>query len=318
MTALNKSVPIIFTHKGNALFLQLALLQAKKIYGENIVLLGDESNVCSFVQHYNLSDYDSSDLLLEFKKCFTNLSPNSYDYELFCFERWFIILDFCIKNHLSECFCLDSDVLVYENFNCLKEMLKDYSFSIITKCGKFVGPQCSYFKVDALKQFCLFCLDFYKNKVAELKNLYSQLKAEKNISGISDMVLLGLFCEENPNKYIDFDFSKDRDFCFDENISVSAGFVMKNGLKKMRFIDSKPYGFRLNGVVSVRFSILHFQGLNKKYMEKYCILSRKEKRTSPYYVEFKRMELKTRAKKVFKIIPHPIRKMLKQVLSRAK
>ena len=125
------SIPIIFTHTNNSLYLQLALLRAKKSCKENVCLIGDNSNAASFVRHFNLSDYDKSSLCLEFEKHYKHYSPNPYNYEFFCYKRWFVALDFLQKNNLSECFCVDSDVLIYDDLNKLSGLLADKDFSVI-------------------------------------------------------------------------------------------------------------------------------------------------------------------------------------------
>ena len=95
------SIPIIFTHTNNSLYLQLALLQAKKSCKENVCLIGDQSNAASFVRHFMLSDYDKSELCADFEKNYKHFSPNPYNYELFCLKRWFVALDFLQKNNLA-------------------------------------------------------------------------------------------------------------------------------------------------------------------------------------------------------------------------
>lgn len=310
------SIPVIFTHTGNALYLQLALLQAKKICGNQIHLLGDNSNKADYINHHLISDFENSELYNNFKNYFKNLSPNSYDYELFCFKRWFLILEFCKKNNIEEFYCVDSDVLIYKNLYELKDILKNIDFSVIRITGKFAGPQCSYFKISALEKYCNFILNYYQSRFNELESLYNQFKNEKNISGISDMVLLALFCEENIGKYIDFDFEdKERNFCFDENISCSAGFKMKNGIKEVTFKDGIPYCKRLDDNSEIPFYMLHFQGCAKALMEKYCILSCNEKSESPYYKKLKSKELKIKTKDfIRKLIPKSIRKIIKKLI----
>ncbi len=309
------SIPVIFTHTGNAVYLQTALLQAKKICGDNIFLLGDESNSKSPVHHAYISDLEKSPLFVEFKNHFKNLSPNGHDYELFCFKRWFLILEFCKKNNIQEFFCVDSDVLIYKNLYELKDILKNIDFSVIRITGKFAGPQCSYFKISSLEKYCNFILNYYQNRFNELESLYNQFKKEKNISGISDMVLLALFCEENPGKYIDFDYDvkiknshnqlyNNINFSFDENISCSAGFKLKDGIKYITFKEYIPYCTREDTDEEVPFYILHFQGAAKKLMEKYSTITKSEIKSSPYMRTLKMKERFNCIKKIIKKILH--------------
>lgn len=297
-------IPVVFTHTSNAIYLQTALLQAKKLCGDNIYLLGDKSNSKSPVHHAYISDLENSELFTEFKSVFKNLSPNGYDYELFCFKRWFLILKFCRQNNFEEVFCVDSDVLIYKDLNELKDMLQNVDFTVIRFIGKFAGPQCSYFKISTLERYCNFILNFYKNRFSELEALYKKFQEEKNVSGISDMVLLALFAEENPGKYKDLDYNPEHSFCFDENISCSAGFKLKDGMKNTTFIDNVPYCTREDTDKEVPFYILHFQGAAKKLMEKYSTITKSEIKSSPYMRTLKMKERLNCIKKIIKKILH--------------
>lgn len=91
---------IIFVHTGNAYYLELALSQAK-ISNPNadIILLGDKyNNKYPYINHFLISDYFES--AKEFSEVFFNYSPNKREYELFCFQRWFVIKDFLIRNKI--------------------------------------------------------------------------------------------------------------------------------------------------------------------------------------------------------------------------
>ena len=301
---LTMSIPIIYIHTNNALYLQIALLQAKKVCHNNIHLLGDHTNQVKFINHHLISDYIDTGMIKSLDKVFKNFSPNSYEYELFCFKRWFIILNFCKRNNINNCFCLDSDVLIYQDLNSLDSILQSKGFSVVRLIGNFAGPQCSYFTTDYLEKFCLFVIDMYSHHIDVIKSIYNQLQQEKNISGISDMVLLALFCQQHRNDFIDFDYNDQRDYCFDENIVCSAGFEYTNGFKKIKFKDTIPYGTREDTKKLIRFYMLHFQGAAKIKMEQYSTLSLTDKLKSPFYP-------KQKAKQILKhIIPKAIKKIL--------
>ena len=215
------SIPVIFMHTSNSLYLQLALLQAKKTCGQDIHLIGDQSNEAAFVRHHKLSDYDKSPLCQEFEKNYKHRSVNPYNYELFCLKRWFVALEFLAKNNLSECFCVDSDVLIYKDLNELRAFLEGADFSVIYFREEFAGPQCCYFKREALERYCNFILKMYRDDFSELEKIYEGFKAKGYVSGLSDMVLLAEFCKRNRGKFVDFDYSPERDFCLDENVGLS-------------------------------------------------------------------------------------------------
>ena len=310
------AVPIIFTHTNNSLYLQLALLQAKKSCKQNICLLGDQSNAASFVSHYNLSDYDKSSQCLEFEKSYKHFSPNPYNYELFCLKRWFVALEFLQKNDFSECFCVDSDVLIYDDLNKLASLLADKDFSVIRLTEEFAGPQCCYFKREALQRYCDFILKMYRDDFSALQKIYDGFKSKGYVCGLSDMVLLAEFCKANPGSFIDFDYSPERDFCFDENFGLSYGFECGKKGKAVRFRNGQPYAKRLDGGKEIKFFMLHFQGDNKLYMSRNCALSFGERLESPFYL---RLWIKTEAKNFCKkILPKKLLRFAKGILKNRK
>ncbi|MCR4925245.1 MAG: hypothetical protein K5917_03035 [Clostridiales bacterium] len=314
------SIPIIFTHTKNSLYLQLALLQAKKSCKENICLIGDSSNDASFVKHYNISDYDHSDLCLDFEKNYKHFSPNPYGYEFFCYKRWFVALDFLQKNNLSECFCADSDVLIYDDLNSLKVFFDNKNgsgrdFSVIRFTGEFAGPQCCYFTREALERYCNFILTMYRDEFPKLKTIYDGFKSKGYECGLSDMVLLAEFCKANPGKYMDFDYSTDRDFCFDENFGISYGFECGRKGKKLLMKNGIPFVKRLDSEKSVKFFMLHFQGDNKLFMNKNCPLSFFEKLESPYYLKLLvKTIVKVFCKKILSFAPKGFQSFVKNAV----
>lgn len=307
--------PIIFIHKGNPIYLQVALLQAKKICTDEIFLLGDETNNFNYINHFNISDYDNTK---ELKSIYKHMSSNKYDYELFCIQRWFIIRDFCKKNGFEQFWVVDSDVLIYENLQNFLPYLENKDFSIIAKKGFFVGPQTSYFKTEVLEDFCNFIISCYKTKT-KLQTVYQKLQDEKNISGISDMVLLELYCDHN-KKYIDFDYSKDRNFLFDENINCPHGFEFKNGKKNIKFKSNIPYA-RLNSEKheNLEFATLHFQGGAKELMLKYSTLNLFNKKNIIGYKIYFKKNIISKIKKIIKtLIPCFIKNIIKNKINRRK
>ena len=307
--------PIIFIHKGNPIYLQVALLQAKKTCTDEVFLLGDETNNFNYIKHFNISDYDKTN---ELKSIYIHMSPNKYDYELFCIQRWFIIRDFCLKNRIEQFWVVDSDVLIYEDLQKALPYLSNKDFSVIAKKGFFVGPQTSYFKTEVLEDFCNFIISCYKTKT-KLQTVYQKLQDEKNISGISDMVLLELYCDHN-KKYIDFDYSKDRNFLFDENINCPHGFEFKNGKKNIKFKSNIPYA-RLNSEKheNLEFATLHFQGGAKELMLKYSTLNLFNKKNIIGYKIYFKKNIFSKIKKNYKtLIPCFIKNIIKNKINRRK
>lgn len=308
----DKKIPLIFLHKGSPLYLQIALRKAKSVCSSDVYLIGDETNNYSYIKHAFIKDYNHNDL----EKYYKHMSPNGYNYEIFCLQRWFVLKDFCKQNDINEFWALDSDILLYDDLANLNDIVEDIDFSLLYLRPNFTGPQLSYFKYETIADYCDFILDMYKNKIDVLENYYKQLQDEKNISGISDMVLLAFFAYEGKHKYIDFLYNKDSsfNFSFDENISLSEGFETKNKLKKVEFIKGIPYTKCLENNKMIKFYALHFQGNeSKKKMVKYS-------RFSIFYLlslDEYRTDIRNKLKnKISHVMPKKLKKIIKKILKK--
>ncbi len=111
----SSSTPIVFIHYGKSDQLELAIRQAGHTNpGTDIYLLGDDSNkhLSHLVQHYHYEKFYKADCQL--KAVYRRLSTNPFDYEYFCFKRWFVLLEFMNSAQLDWVCTLDSDFLLYD------------------------------------------------------------------------------------------------------------------------------------------------------------------------------------------------------------
>ena len=87
--AINNHIPIVFIHKNDSFYLKDVFSQAKK-FKNNLILLGDDqNNKYDQVSHFKINNYLKS--AKYFSKFYVHSSPNKFNFELFCFERWFIL-----------------------------------------------------------------------------------------------------------------------------------------------------------------------------------------------------------------------------------
>jgi hypothetical protein len=102
-------LPIVFLHNTNSDYLKYSLGQAKHSDPESrIYLIGDISNDCyDFVEHHSFSNYFQG--ALDFSKIYRHYNTTSYEYEIFCFQRWYILLEFLVNNQIEKCLYVDSD-----------------------------------------------------------------------------------------------------------------------------------------------------------------------------------------------------------------
>lgn len=280
------SLPIIMIHRGYASYLITTLTQVKASNPKSdIILLGDTSNqFLNFIRHENLDNYYDEAQRFEQVYADKHMSHNSYSYELLCFQRWFIIKKFMKINKIEKCVYLDSDIMVYTNLSDEQKKYEkfEYVFPIFS----------SFIKFEGIEKICNHLIDFYTDKslFEILKSLREQKlrqAKEQNIdrgkvSGISDMTLLTLFRQRNsdkvgavPNDKVGPAPTKVSSECdvidsmYDTNINASNGFEMRNGIKRVYWMDRQPFCRHLELDKKIKFNSLHFQGVAKKYIHDY-------------------------------------------------
>ena len=261
------NIPIIVIHRGTPFYLYPVLKQMRLFNPDNRICLISDGipDGCDFVEYHDINDYwDSS---VEFDKIYLHLSSNPRDYEMFCFQRWFVIRDFVQKQGFEYFLCVDSDVLLYCDVNNLFGKYLKYDVVI---CNE-VELHCSLFSVDSLIRFCDHMTYMYTNEqsLTALKDIYQTFLVEKKLGGICDMTAFSRF-KSNVDHIFDIGIPVDG-ACFDENISVSTGFEMEGDKKKIYWNDNLPYGRSVSDNSMIRFYCLHFQGRAKYSIYKYLL-----------------------------------------------
>jgi hypothetical protein len=270
------SIPIIIIHSGYASYLIRVLLQAKTTNPKSeIILLGNQENqFLNFVRHEPIERYCTSAKAFEAHYAKKHRSSNSYEYELFCFQRWFVLLEFMEAHGIKQCVHLDSDVMLYADLSQEAKKFEDFWFTL----SKRSMGHTSFLKIEGLQKFCQLLISSYTCEstfleVEEMALHRDKAKSKQNVSidttgDISDMLLLHIFYR----KYIDrvgltseiIDNS-----IYDVNINKSHGFEMQDGMKRIRWIQKQPFCRNLELDEDIKFNSLHFQGKSKQYMSEY-------------------------------------------------
>ena len=263
------SIPIIFLHKGDNTYLDFSLNQAHYTNPENkIYLLTDTiSNKYDFVNYININEYHTQ--ADKFTKVYQHMSSNSYAIELLCFQRWFVINEFCQKNNIPSFLYLDSDVLIYCDLDSKFGAYAKYSFTI----SKEHGPQCCYFSdTKNLISFCDYIMKLYTEpKFKSRLDKKYKFHIENNLTGgVCDMTAFSEYQKDHKNCAKDIAIIEN-DEVFDDNFNISDGFEMDTLVKtkKIEMRNGIPYGFLIENKKPIKFNILHFQGPAKKHIYKY-------------------------------------------------
>lgn len=281
------TTPIFFVHKTDSFYLKYSLLQAKKFNNNSeIILLGDESNNnYDFITHANIKDYYSK--AQNFEKVYKHKSTNSYEYELLCFQRWFIIYEYMLKHNIQNCFYQDSDLLLYCNVSDEQNSLDKYDLAFVDISGHSIFIN----NMDSLGNLCNFISDCYteQNLYNEIENIYKEYKLSNSFGGICDMTLLTLYKKKNRNNVAELSEIRDESV-FDNNFNQSEGYEYFYSTKKIKFVNNLPYSRFINSGKYIRFKTIHFQG-KAKFLMKYFYEENKLKNLFIMYLFYKNLTI---------------------------
>lgn len=307
---MTKNLPILIVHKGDSFYLKPVLKQIRLFNPASRICLisTEDTNHYDFIEHYNITEYMSG--ANAFAKKYVHLSTNPYGYELFCFQRWFVIRDFIQKERLEYFVCLDSDVLIYCDIDDVFNPYLSYDFTIC----RIMGPCFTLFNSHSIDRFCSYINSLYATE----DNLFRLHKFKEAVpdGGVCDMTAFTWYQTDVSKNVFDLVVPVDS-ACFDGNISDSMGFEMDRGVKKIYWFDDLPYGKFEENQQFVRFYGLHLQGGIKHQMYKYLVNSNKKHIVSRLFVlkwVFSYKRLKTRFYELKKMLASPI--MLKRLLKR--
>jgi len=271
------SLPIITLSLNNPDYLAYVLAQAKISNPQSdIILLGYESNdKYEFITHDKIDNYARS--AFRFSHVYQHFHTNPLGFELWCFQRWFVVKDFMIANHIEKCLCIDSDIMLYANVT--EEQKKFAKFGLTGSTDWCVSNpllpnaslHCSFINdLKELESFCEFIFEIYTNSelLKTIQATWQECLQNNWYSGVSDMLAFCKFAAKYPDRVGEMaeiiDGSR-----YDHNMNLSEDFEMNNGIKNIYFIDNVPFGKHIISGEEIKFNSLHFQGRAKKYIEDY-------------------------------------------------
>lgn len=138
----------------------------------------------------------------QFRSVYKNLSLNDDIFELRCFERYFYVLEYCLKANIKRLILCDSDVLIFENlYKYFKSEYRAFSHLQTKPDGMAVSPHCSLWSIEDLESFVDFLLYYYQNNVEALERIFNDYKNIYNKGGICDMTLIYLWLRDKELPY---------------------------------------------------------------------------------------------------------------------
>jgi hypothetical protein len=262
-------IPIFFVHSGNPYYLKYTLKQAcffnprSKVY-----LLGDGSNnKYPLVHHAFMRDYFEG--ATAFEKVYKQMSTNPYWFELICFQRWFIVRDFCIKNIINELVYLDSDALLYCDASEVFSKFRNFKFTVLDK----IGPPYCHFLTGDLIEFCDYIMKMYTDGFLSkrIERIWVEYQKLNLPGGICDMTAFQQFEADFPGSAFELStIDENGTFC-NMNKGESQFVSDKNGYIKVKFKGIQPLGKLKTEKKEVLIRGIEFGGNEKKKIPKYYI-----------------------------------------------
>ena len=249
-------IRVCFVHKGNSSFLQYAVSQARSC-GYLPVIIGDQDAKCEFAEFHDIAEFSTD--IESFRSIYSHISANPFDYEIFCFERWFIIRNY-MRRFDGPIWVADHDVLVYEGLEELAATLESSPLLGATLNSAWF----MYLKnVEKISEILDYFTSVYSN--SDTLETLSQRNAISGRAHLSDMHLLIELCNSKPNEYVDAAY-RGTELGIDNNIRAQNGFASFYGHKKVTWRAKQPWIKSNNGKLT-RFFCLHFQGPSKFLMQ---------------------------------------------------
>lgn len=275
---------LVFIHRGYSAYMEFTLRQARHASPDSeIFLLGDTSNDrFDFVTHVDTTTPDYAAEEARIAEVYRHMSTNRRSFELYCFQRWFVLAHFMRSQGLDEAFVLDTDVLLYASEDDLRAMFLDGE-TTLGVCQPedqsnhrwVASPHVSYWTRAQAEAFCTFIIDSYTQPelLARYEKKWNHGKAHGLISGICDMTALYCFAEaQPPSSVVNFLYPQhgaavDAIFGISDNWERGEFEVGPLG-KRVDLNAELPHGRRADGGVTM-MPALHFQGKSKGVLPKY-------------------------------------------------
>lgn len=276
---LSKQTAIGIVHRGRAAYLNKVLaLACLASPDQRVYHVGDEKEYdgASFVPCQDLDSVAGQ----EFKSIYVHRSALPYEWELFCWLRWFHLRELMQRENLEEMLVLDSDVLLYSSMSTLRKIYGQEQFSCglcypekpVTAMEWAASGHFSYWTRSALEDFCAFTLTSFQEEKSrwlyEKKWEWHQQFGQPG--GVCDMTGLYLFALQYPSGVFNFT-QEHRGTVVDNNLNNKSNYreneYYSRAHKKTYFFFGHPY-FKSKRTKKLRkVHAVHLQGQAKKLID---------------------------------------------------
>ncbi len=263
-------IPLIFIHAGEQDWLQRSLIQARNSNPNSRVILLSSLGQTSpeGVEFFFLGDYFEQAATL--KQGYEHFSSYDPAYELFCFQRWFVLRDFMRAQRMTRAIYLDSDVLTFGDLTAEGAPFEECD---MTLSKGHCGHNAYINTPEVLNGFCDYCAAcLTQEKAAQIRGVMGDVTLQSlglrnSLFPHNDMRMLQLFREDKDFLIGDTALVRSG-VTFDHDIGVTqGGFAMDGETKKLSWRDGLPYAWHTRLAKDVRFVTLHFKGPAKPILD---------------------------------------------------
>ncbi len=268
---------IVFLHRGPSPYLYYVVKQARHWNpSAEIIVLSDiarpelrrSANVVP-IEHFGGGAE-------ELARIYQHHSTNSHGFELFCFQRWFILREYLAAHPAARLVHLDSDVLTFTEFEPEFARLGAFDVGIVG----FQGPQSMLIAHPGfVTALCDHITRLFTEEAAELAAMYAKWRETTDSTAVSDMHALHTLLASGQFRKLDLAMVRDGS-AYDGVIHEADGFAFADGQKRLTWREGQPWGARADSGAPVRFQTLHCQGHSK-----HRILEHFKARDFSYYLD---------------------------------
>lgn len=251
---------IIFIHRGESWYLYYTVKQARFYHPKaRIVVITDtpQERLAPYAEQLDIGNYwgGAEDLAAIYQ----HHSMNSREFELFCFQRWFVIRNFLQSYQPVRAIHLDSDVLVYDDLFKDFARMKGKSLGIVGYQGPFsmLIPNRS-----VIVDFCARIMRLFREERGTLARMYAEWTKESSHVALSDMHALRTYISTKGLSTLDLSVPFEGSI-YDTVVHEPDGLAMQHGIKAIAWIGGRPHGRKAHSGEVVRLKTLHFQGATK-------------------------------------------------------
>ena len=264
-------IPVVLIHSGFQEYVSCAVQQAAK--KNNVYLLGDikpelKLDNFEFVHTDGLKDGTK-----EFGLNYVHMNTTPFEFELFCFYRWFILRNFMKEKNIDVVFYIDSDVLLFSDVSKEWSKYSQYDMTLLHR----TAAVSSYVTYRGICNFCDMIQKIYSNKQDyPFRKISSHFATRQECGlngGVCDMTLLEWFHYDHdsgggPGRVGEM-MQILEDSTYDHNILArDQDFSFENGMKSIKIIDKMPYVFNEKLKKYIKFNSIHFNSGAKVFMKR--------------------------------------------------